>query len=88
MRRHLAAAACGAGFETVVQPGTYTLVVEGYGPNARGRVVVDIWSETLPGAGANETCETAEPIQVGNGGSLRGDTRLANDDYKLFDFNG
>ncbi|MEE2787367.1 MAG: hypothetical protein VX589_08515 [Myxococcota bacterium] len=79
--------ACGAGFEAMLDAGTYTLGVEGYGPNARGPALIDIWTAPLPEPPTNDTCATAQDLTLNGNGTLRGDTRRSTDDIQLLDFN-
>lgn len=74
--------ACGYGFDQVVAAGQYVLVVEGATPNDIGRVRANIFVEAFGAPPANDTCDAAQALDAG-GGSLRGDTRGATDDYAL-----
>jgi len=74
---------CGVGFDdAVVAAGQWYLVVEGYGPQARGRVNVRV--EVMPDAAApaNELCASAEALP-GPMGTLMGDTSGAANDLSL-----
>ena len=78
-----AAESCGVGFDdAVVAAGQWYLVVEGLGPQARGRVNVRV--EVMPDAAApaNEVCASAEPL-AGPSGTLQGDTSGAANDLNL-----
>ena len=77
---------CGLGFETVVEPGVYFLVLDGADANARGRVTVQMNVESLGDVPPNETCEAADELPAG-GGALMASTSRAADDYRLLDAN-
>lgn len=78
----LSPTACGYGFDQVLPAGEHYLVVDGADANSRGRVRVRLDYEALPEAAQNDTCANAEAL-AGSVGQIQGDTRSANDDYRL-----
>ncbi len=81
------AAACGVGFDVPGVPaGDYLLVIEGIGPNARGRVTAQVAVESQGERPENDVCASAQVLDPA-GGVLDGDTRGAADDYALADGN-
>lgn len=78
---------CGTGFDVPVVPaGEYFLIVEGIGPQARGRVQGQVLVEPVAPAPANDTCASAQNLDRA-GGVLQANTAGANDDAQLPDGN-
>lgn len=50
-----------------VQPGDYTLIVDGTGPGNRPRFDLEVITRRLSARPGNDTCDTAEPIELTNG---------------------
>ena len=74
---------CGGGFDLADVPGgDYFLVVEGVGPQARGRVQGQVVVDPVGDAPGNDTCAGAEALEAGSG-SRDADTRGATDDFQL-----
>lgn len=73
--------ACGFGFDEMVPAGEWLLVVDGAGPNSRGRVEVDVLVEAFDENPANDDCGSAQALVAG--AVVEGDTRGAADDVSL-----
>ena len=82
-----AAEACGPGFDDAsVAAGEWLLVLDGYGPQARGRVNAQVTVVPDAEAPANEVCGSAEVLAPA-GGTLEGDTSGAVGNLDLPDGN-
>jgi hypothetical protein len=78
---------CGTGFDlSNVPAGEYFLIVEGVGPQARGRVQGQVLVEPIAPAPANDACGAAQNLDRA-GGVLQANTAGANDDAQLPDGN-